>query len=303
MVKRLLLAAVLVLQGSVAATAQDRVTLGWGRMFTNDAIGDGKDRWLSGTYSVSRLRGPAWNGVLPEMPGEVLELRGFSAIIAPSSLALPAVQDRRYAGILSFGVHTHFAWAGNEVALGGDLVLTGPQNGVGRFQKWTHNMLGLQEPLVLEDQIGNAVYPSLVAEVGRAISLGGLGQVRPFVEVRAGLETMVRVGGDLTLGRFGKDALLLRDPATGQRYRGIEGARDKGLSLTLGGDLARVFDSALLPAGEAATMSEERLRLRAGLQWQGERASTFYGVTYLSPEFDEQPEGQVVGALSLALRF
>jgi hypothetical protein len=71
----------------------------------------------------------------------------------------------------------------------------------------------------------------------------------------------------------------------------------------MGGDLAHVFDSALLPSGGAVTAEKDRYRLRAGLQWQGKRASTFYGVSYLSREFVQQPEGQLVGALSLNLRF
>jgi hypothetical protein len=48
------------LASSVAA--QDRVTLGWGRMFTNDVFGDGKDRWKTGSYTVSRIRGASWDG-------------------------------------------------------------------------------------------------------------------------------------------------------------------------------------------------------------------------------------------------
>jgi hypothetical protein len=39
------------------------------------------------------------------------------------------------------------------------------------------------------------------------------------------------------------------------------------------------------------------------LQWEGERASVFYGVSYLSPEFDQQQGGQTVGALNVNLRF
>ena len=45
---------------AVPAVAQERVTLGWGRLLTNDAIGDGKDRWRTGSYVLSRVRGPSW---------------------------------------------------------------------------------------------------------------------------------------------------------------------------------------------------------------------------------------------------
>ena len=46
------------------AAAQDRVTLGWGRLLTNDLLGDGRDRWRTGSYTLSRVRGPAWGGSL-----------------------------------------------------------------------------------------------------------------------------------------------------------------------------------------------------------------------------------------------
>jgi hypothetical protein len=156
---------------------------------------------------------------------------------------------------------------------------------------------------VLDAQIGNRLHPGLNAEIGRSLALGDAVHLRPFAEARLGVESLVRVGGDITIGRFGQGGLLLRDVTTGQRYRGIEGTRSEGLSLTLGGDLAHVFDSALLPSGGAVTAEKDRYRLRAGLQWQGRRASAFYGVSYLSREFAQQPEGQLVGALSLNLRF
>lgn len=305
MLKRLLLAAVLVALGTGPTLADQRVTLGWGRLFSNDQIGDGKDRWRSGSYSVSRVRGISWQGALPSGFGEVLEFRGHSSVIAPANLIRPAPLDRRYAGTLSFGLHSHFAWQGAEVALGGDLVLTGPQTGVSGFQDWMHDRLGLGGPsrVVTDNQIGNGIYPTIVGEMGRNIDLGEVGQIRPFVEARAGVETLLRIGGDLTIGKLGRDDLMLRDVTTGQRYRAVEGDRDEAFSLTLGGDVAHVMDSALLPDGDAVTLSNDRYRLRAGLHWQGKKAASFYGVSYLSPEFEEQPQGQFVGALSLNLRF
>jgi hypothetical protein len=298
------LAALPMMAGSLA-TAEERVTLGWGRIFTNDQIGDGKDRWRTGSYTVSKLRGPSWQGHAAHGFGDILELRGHAGVIAPANLTTPAANDRRYAGVLSFGLNTHFGWQGAEVDLGAELALTGPRSGIGSFQKWFHNQAGMVPPsaAVLDAQIGNRLHPGLNAEIGRTYGLGDTFRLRPFAEARLGLESLVRVGGDITIGRFGQGGLLLRDVTTGQRYRGIEGTRTEGLSLTLGGDLAHVFDSALLPSGGAVTAEKDRYCLRAGLQWQGKRASAFYGVSYLSREFVQQPEGQLVGALSLNLRF
>lgn len=285
-----------------AARAEDRVTLGWGRLFVNDAIGDSRDRWRTGSYSLSRVRGPSWSGALPSQPGELLEFRFRGETIAPASLVSPEADDRRYAGALSFGVHTHFDWQGFETSLGADLVLTGPQTGIGGFQTWIHGVLGLDEPQVLDDQIGNGVHPTVVAEVGRTFTAGPV-RLRPFVEAQAGVESLVRVGGDVIIGSFGEAGLFSREGTTGQRYLTIDGNRSPGLSLVMGADHARVFDSVFLPEGEAATLSDTRTRVRFGMNWQGKRASVFYGATWLSREFEEQPEGQVLGALNLNLKF
>jgi Uncharacterized protein conserved in bacteria (DUF2219) len=283
--------------------AEDRVTLGWGRLFANDALGDAEDRWRTGAYTVSRVRGYRWSGDLPTQMGDILEFRARGETIAPIDLVTPAPQDRRYAAMLSFGLHTHFDWMGNEVSLGGDLVFTGPQTGISGFQNFVHEILDLPKPQVTDDQIGNAVYPTLVAELGRSMALGDAATLRPYLEVQAGIETLVRVGGDLVVGRLGRDDLMLRDPGTGQRYRAVEGGREPSVSFVLGGDYARVFDSNLLPSGETATLSANRSRLRAGMHWQGKKASAFYGVSYLGREFEQQPHGQLVGALNLNLKF
>jgi hypothetical protein len=288
---------------ALPAQAEDRVTLGWGRMFSNDALGDQKDRWRTGGYQVSRIRGYAWDGALPTTPGEILEFRASAQIVAPEDLISPPPSDRRYAATLSFGLHTQFDWRGNDVSVGTDLVFLGPQTGISNFQKWVHRIVGMDEPTVIDDQIGNGIYPTVIGEFGRKFALGDRAEWRPFVQAQAGVENFVRVGGDLVIGTLGRDDLMVREGVTGQRYRAVEGTRDQGVSFILGGDIARVFDSALLPSDGLATLTEDRSRLRVGVQWQGERASVFYGITHLSKEFDQQPEGQLVGGLNLNLKF
>lgn len=298
------LAALLSIVLPAESRAQDRVTLGWGRMFSNDALGDGHDRWRTGSYTVSRVRGPFWSGALPATPGEILEFRLRAETIAPANLVKPAPDDRRYAGVLTFGMHTHFDWKGIETSLGADIAVTGPQNGISDFQSWVHDWADLPSPeTATRDQIGNGGYLTVVAEIGRSFDLGANARVRPFLEAQAGLETFVRVGGDLTFGEFGRGSLMLRENATGQRYRAVEGDVHTGTSFTLGADIAQVFDSVLLPEGGAAVLDDTRARVRAGMQWQGERASLFYGVTYLGEEFETQPEGQVIGSINLDYRF
>ena len=303
MIKAVLAIGMALLTLSGPALAQDRVTLGWGRIFSNDALGDGHDRWRTGSYSVSRIRGIGWSGDLPQGFGEILEFRARAETLAPGSLVNPDVGDRRYAGVLAFGLHTHFNRRGFDVALGADLAFVGPQTGLSRFQGGVHDLLGLPGATVYDDQLGNAVYPTLVAELGRSVDIAGTAHLRPFVEAQAGIETFLRVGGDLVIGQFGQGDLMLRDGATGQRFRAIDGSPGQGVSFVLGGDLTRVFASKLLPIGDDATQSDTRTRLRAGVHWQGEKASVFYGLSYLGREFEQQPEGQVLGSLSLNMKF
>lgn len=285
----------------LSALAEDRVTLGWGRLFDNDALGDMHDRWHTGSYTVSAIRGTSWSGVLPDRLGEVLEWRLRADTVAPSNLANPAPGDRRYAGTLSMGLHSQANWLGMEVNLGADLIAIGPQTGISGFQKWVHDAVGMDKPDT-SDQIGNEIRPTVSGEIGRSFALSDGMTIRPFLAAQAGAETLVRAGGDIVIGQFGTQSLMLRDDVTGQRYRGVAGKLAEGMSFTLGGDLAHVYSSAYLPESGPAE-KDSRTRLRAGVQWQGHAASVFYGVTYLSPEFEGQPEGQVVGSLNVNLRF
>jgi len=284
-----------------SALAQDRVTLGWARLLDNDLLGDLQDRWHSGSYTVSVLRGPEWAGVPPAEFGSLLEYRIWGGTLTPANLENPLAGDRPYAAQLSVGVHTHVMQGGLQGSFGLDLVATGPQTGVARFQSWLHGALGVAKP-DLDCQMGNHIFPTLQAELGRDVALSRNARLHPFAGAQAGVENLVRVGGDVVIGSFGQGGLLLRDDTTGQRYRGISGS-GSALSLTLGGDVAHVFSSEYLPETGPAAALDTRARLRAGLDWEGEAASVFYGVTWLAPEFDSQPEGQVVGSINVNLRF
>jgi hypothetical protein len=288
----------------MTARAEDQVVLGWGRLFNNDALGDMQDRWHTGSYTVSQMRGTAWRGTLPSRPFELWEIKAEGAIVAPADLIYPAPDDRRYAGVLTFGLHSQFDLQGYETNIGADLVMTGPQTGVSAFQNAIHNALGLTSGDASYDtQIDNGFYPTISGEIGRNFALGQGVTLRPFASAAAGVETWARIGGDLTIGHFGEGAVMLRDDTTGQRYRAVEGDRVTGFSFLAGADLAMVWNSALLPEGGAAVLSDTRDRVRLGMQWQGKTNAVFYGLTYLGPEFDTQPEGQVVGSLNVQLQF
>ena len=299
-----ILAAALAAALALSPLAAAGEVLGWGRLFVNDAFGDGQDRWRTGAYALSRVSGAGWGGSLPESFGALVETRLRADIFAPADRIAPDPGDRRYAGALSFGLHTHFRRDLAELSVGLDLVATGPQTGIARFHRRAHRALGLDGPsdAVLDAQIGNGIYPTLFLAAARPVPLDGRLVFRPFVEAQAGVETLARIGGDLLLGGFGTGQLLLRDTATGQLYRGA-GAPVQGFAGLLGADLALVAGSRFLPGGNGPEPTDTRSRLRAGMQWQGDRLGLFYGLTWLSREFEGQPEGQALGALRIDLRF
>jgi len=286
------------------AAPSKRKSLGYGRLFTNDAIGDGQDRWRTGSVTMSRAFGYEWNGVAPGTLFQLIETRAQGQIIAPDNLNRVNLRDRPYAGVLSLGVHSHSNHQGLELALGADLVVIGPQTHMDDLQSRVHKIMGKPPPApaILALQIPNTIRPTAVAEVGRAYSFGDALSIRPFAEARAGDETLVRVGADLTFGSVSLGELLSRESITGQRYRVIYRSAP-GYSLTVGGDIAYVANSVYLPENRGYQLSSHRDRVRAGIHWQGENASAFYGLTFLGREFSGQDEGQVTGSIRIKLRF
>ncbi|MBY6048384.1 lipid A-modifier LpxR family protein [Vannielia litorea] len=284
------------------AQAADRALLGWGRLFTNDVLGDGYDRWRTGAYTLSIAYGPDWEGAAPDRFGQLLEFRLRSELIAPQSLTSPAADDRRFAGALTFGVHSYSKMGAADFRAGVDLTLTGPQTGLGELQNSIHKTFGLEETTVLGDQIPNNSYATVSAELSRELAFGNA-RLRPFVELQHGVESFARVGADVTFGSYGQGALMARDSTTGHRYQVIRSNAVSGFSFLLGGDFAKVFSSAYLPEEDGIELTDTRTRIRAGMNWQGENRGLFYGLTYLSEEFETQPEGQLVGALQLRLFF
>jgi len=296
--------AIIVMAGT-STHAQERERLGYGRLVTNDIFGDMQDRWRTGSIASSRVWGRGWNGAPPERFGDILELRFGGEIIAPNDAITPAPGDRPYAGALSVGLHTHFRTGALDMAVGADMVVTGPQTGLDGFQDALHSLLGVSGTSagVRAAQIPDGLHPTLVVEAGHVVSLSERARLRPFVEGRAGVENILRAGADLTIGQMGRGELLVRDPVTGQRYRAIRQV-DAGYSFVVGGDIAKVSDSVYLPASRGYRLTDRRERVRAGVHWQGESGqSAYYGLTWLGREFKAQSGGQLVGSLRLKLAF
>jgi hypothetical protein len=279
-----------------------RQPLGTLRLFSNDTIADRQDRWRSGGYGVSMVRGEGWDGQLPSRPFAVMEYRLRGEAIAPDNLNNPDPADRLYAGTWWLGAHTHFTWRGLEVTGGADLAVTGEQSGIRRLQGAIHEQLSMPRMNIGDHQVADGIYLHGTAEIARSLRWDR-GELRPFLELQAGVETMARVGVDVTFGTLGEGGLRLRDPITGQRPEGVVGGGAGGWSLLLGGDVAAVEGSVFLPEDRGYRAEPWRHRLRAGVNYGFGNRNIFYGVTYLSEEFVGQSEGQVVGSLSLGFQF
>lgn len=302
------MATALALTGLASSSAQaesGRQYLGHGRLITNDVIGDGFDRWRTGSIALSYLWGPEWQGQRPDAFGQMLELRFNAEIMGPENLVAPAAGDRPYTQALTMGVHSHFMAGAAEVALGADVTVTGPQLGFDDVQETLHDVMGGRDPspVTTAGQIGNDVHATAVMEMGRTYRVGSGTGLRPFVEARLGAESMVRAGADVMFGGLGQGGLMLREPVTGQLYKAIDD-RTHGLSFVLGGDVAYVDDSAFLPSSRGYRLTDTRNRLRAGVHWESAKGTKlFYGVTWLDKEFKAQREAQVVGSVRLDLKF
>jgi len=286
---------------------EGRRILGVTRIFDNDwygiPVGDRYDRWQTGSFAVSILHGHEWQDALPERPFQLMEYRVRGQIIAPDNLAVPDPGDRPYASSWWLGAATHFGWQGFDVTAGADVVITGQQTGLMQLHSAVHEVFG-NNPVRLEDyEIDDGIYLHGRLEVAREFEFDSW-SARPFVEVQAGVETFARTGIDLTFGNLGANGLRLRDEVTGQRIAGLNSLEALGgWSFLLGGDVAYVTDSVFLPEDRGVEVEEMRHRLRAGVNYGVGDSNFFYGVTYLSEEFVNQPAGQVVGTLSIDLRF
>ncbi|MEJ6391555.1 lipid A-modifier LpxR family protein [Gymnodinialimonas ulvae] len=290
-----------------AAHAQDSAYSyqGVSQIFSNDwygmPVGDRFDRWRTGSYQVSAFWGEDWTGTLPNRPFDLVELRVRAEIIAPDNLAAPAADDRLYAPALYFGASTHFSRSRYDFTLGADIAVVGDQTGLMGVHDSIHRAFGGTAVDFSDFIIEDGTYLAGTAEAARRFDLG-TAELRPFVEAQAGVETLVRAGADLRFGRYDPEAMLIRDTVTGQRVVGLPGGTVGGWSFAAGADVAYVHDSVLLPS-EGPDAEDVRFRVRGAVHYGVGPADLSYGVTYLSEEFVTQFEGQLVGTLSLMLRF
>ncbi|MCH2163538.1 MAG: lipid A deacylase LpxR family protein [Marinovum sp.] len=279
--------------------------IGYGRLVTNDLIGDGRDRWQTGGYSATYAwgRGPWTDG--PRSFDDSFEVRFDAALMSPENLRTPKPGDRPMTGLVRFGLASQYTLGEVETELRATLSFAGPDTALVDLQTGIHDSLpSAKSPSkdVRDAQLDLDPRFGVGAEFGRSLSIGRAA-VRPFVEFESGYEVWARAGFDMILGSFGRGGLQARDMVTGHRYRVVPGAGE-GLSLVFGGDVTEVFATDLLREEDGVDALDTRHRLRAGVHWQRAGHNLFYGVSYLSPETEYQDgEGQTVGALRLDWNF
>ena len=173
---------------------------------------------------------------------------------------------------------------------------------VRRFLHDLHDRIGQPDPTAAaEGEIPDSTYLAVSGEVARSVPLGTSVAIRPFGEARVGDESYARIGVDLVGGSLNSGGLLVRDYATGQVTELVRGS-ETGFGWIIGADYAGVASSVYLPE-DRVDLTAGRGRARAGVMWAGTGWSAFLGTSYLSEEFEGQPEGQVVGNLAVAFDF
>lgn len=281
---------------------EERAFVGFADLFTNDTLGDTKDRWRTSSYQASLTWGRYDDGA-PEVPFALMEYRLRAELFTPENLAATvAFPDRPYAGVIGLGAFTHFQRGNTNVSFGGELAFVGPSTKLDEFQAAVHELLSLADPVVRGDQLPNDVHPTIQAEVSHDLRFGDT-LLRPFIEAQAGLETYARVGFDALIGRNYSRNFFVRDTATGQLTTNVRASDTASWGFTVGGDAAYVSDSELLPTSRGYTVKSTRIRARAGVAWEGTASRVFYGLTYLGEEFEGQGSGQFTGSISLRFKF
>ena len=294
--------ALFILSNATIVVAEERIFLGHSWYISNDSIGDYHDRWQSSSVQTSIFFGPEWSGKTSGEYGEILEFRIRADHLTPERLVFPRHDDRRHAGVLSFGVHSHMSKGAWDIVLGGDVVVIGPQTGLLDFQTKLHEILGFTIPQLDGFQIEDQVQLNLAGEVGRSWVFGQK-SVRPFVEGAVGPEDYLRLGVDVTFGDLGQDSLFTRAHATGQRTPALRIGKQIQTAFTLGFDSAYVADSVYLPSRFGHELTPLRHRIRANFHRSWRHYTLSYGLTWLSPEFEAQRSGQFVGTIGIAHRF
>jgi len=269
---------------------------------TNDALGDGEDRWRSAGFAYYLgYEGERTNGI-PH------HFRINTQIISPQAPTGSSGPDRPYVGMFGVGAFLNHRIGLTDVTAGGEVAMIGEQTGISELQNTFHDVFGTDGYMPNEDeglnQVPDAITGMASTEVAMNYYVGQKGLVRPFGGAQYGYETFLRAGVDLMWGEYSYAERFVRDPISGFIQPASEYRKTalEGFSILAGVDYTAVTESDFFPESSGVVMEPGRLRARLGFQAGFKDVSIFYGLTHLTKEFEGQDEGQTVGTISFQMK-
>lgn len=290
----------------------------------NDRFGDGKDRYKSGGITQSWVIPEGRIGDARWFEGHAsafeLQVRGYVA--TPDNTSTGGQPgDRPFAQYVGIGGHLRTIGRPERIA---PRTTQSLETRVGLEIGWQGDPLPIFE---LQDMFhgsgsvqvnqGNSIDGEFLANLEGRRTLrihrdmqGADLQIAPFIQASAGMrETSIRAGADLIYGSDLDGWTWNADPAMGALIPG--GSRPKSGAywmVWLGADAGYVAADAFLDGGfrgNGPSVDREDLtaRLRAGLLYGYDEFAVGYSFNWLSEEFSQQAEGQIIGAITVKYNF
>lgn len=300
-------------------------------LFWNDFLADGQDRWKSGGVTQSFTLPERVFDTQPWTPwldgrASGIELSARGLVITPDNTAAAGYNpnDRPYAQYLGLGLYLRSdarprpAPRGTtlevEDRVGAEIGWIGEPLFLFDTQDQLHEMLGMDPTNVSdENSVENKILLNLQARrTWRFHRDTGPADVEwaPYLDGSAGLrENSLRAGANIFIGNELAGRSWNMDPAIGAVIPGARPPREGvDWAFFLGGDVGYVASDALLGGGPFASgpqIDPEPLvaRARAGVVVGYGRLSVTYGLNWLSPEFEGQGAGQLIGSVAVKLPF
>jgi hypothetical protein len=293
----------------------------------NDRIGDGKDRWKTGGITQSFIFPERIFSDKSWFAGRAsaVELNLRAVLMTPDDTAFNGIsrKDRPYAQYAAAGVYLRSIARPKtlapgialqeELRAGIELGWQGEPLPLFDIHNGLHGMAGTGGNAAnLENVIGGEALANLEARQTWRLHMGGFDrdlELAPFVQGSLGMrETSLRVGADIFTGSALEGRTWGADPATGAVLAGASMPR-RGFHWTAfaGGDLGYVGADAFLDGGFAVdgpSVKRERFvgRARAGVLLEYDNIGIGFSLNWLSREFQNQSEGQTIGAIQLNYR-
>jgi len=269
--------------------------------FTNDALGDGHDRWLTGSYQRSFIFDRHEAGLMRQ-----IELRPRAMIVSPWTTAVQGANDRPYSSILALGAFARGNIGRTETHLGGELILQGDQTGLPSFQAGVHDLLGLDQSYNPRNEndihVGDRLTGRFEFGLARSLRPSESVMVRPYALLIGGSDQSVTAGADLVWGSLSRAESWSRDAATGQILN-HEAKHREGFNLVAGLDVSRRYTSMHIPDGSNVLLTKTQTRARIGAQVRLGLFDVFFGQAWMSEGFVGQADTQRLGVLSISRNF